>query len=256
MILWRLLPVVGAAALAIAPAAAQEPGGAAPPVAAPDGRGSLTVISRPPGALIRAEGPVGLVGRTPWTLARGLRGAFEVTATLNGYETWKRTVFLDGATADTLSFRLRAKSAIQAAWRSTLVPGWGQHYSGKRGRGSIFLLGSLGSVAWVVVNEVRYRNRIDDVEDAWAAYADEDRYPEKQLLWDRVERERERAENAYDARTVALVVLGTVYAWNVFDALFLFPQPSPGDFAGVQDRPGLFAAAGSRGLSVGVRVAY
>jgi hypothetical protein len=256
MILCRLLPVIGAATLAIAPAAAQQTGGVAAPAAAPDGRGSLTVISRPPGALIRAEGPVGLVGRTPWTLARGLRGAFEVTATLDGYETWKRTVFLDGTTADTLSFRLRAKSPIQAAWRSALVPGWGQHYSGKSLRGSIFLLGSLGAAAWVVVDEVRYRSRVDDVEAAWAAYADEDRYPEKQRLWDRVERERDRADGAYDARTVALVVLGSVYAWNVFDALFLFPHPSPGDLAGVPDRPGLFAARRSGGLCVGVRVAY
>ena len=136
------------------------------------GPGSVTVLSRPSGAWFTLRGGQRIAGRTPLTLSRGLMGRYHVAVGSAGYETWRSPIVLDGVRADTLWATLRPKHAWLAAARSMVVPGWGQFYGGRPGRGWVLLSAGLVATAGVVAAEVRARDRPDDAEARrWRAAA-------------------------------------------------------------------------------------
>lgn len=154
-----LLPLLVAAAQA-APVAAQ----AANPT------GSLTLMSRPAGALFRITGDQEIAGRTPVKLSPWLAGRYRITGSEIGYDRWRREVVFDGMTADTLWMTLRQKTALKAGGRALLLPGWGQLYDQHPRRGLMVLIGAVAAGVGVVVAEVRYSDRVDEVGAAQAAY--------------------------------------------------------------------------------------
>src|SRR5688572_7694376 len=101
---------------------------AAPAACAQDSAptGSLTLVSRPSGVAVRITGDREITGRTPLTLEGGLVGRYHVRSIEPGYEPWRRSITLDGASDDTLWMKLRPKTALKASLRSAILPGWGQ----------------------------------------------------------------------------------------------------------------------------------
>jgi len=185
-----------------------------------------------------------------------LVGTYELKADLKGYETWKRTIYLDGVSADTLSFRLSPKTALRAGLRSMIVPGWGQRYSDQRTKGTLFFIGSaLAGVAWVVSDQI-YDRRIDDLNDAKDAYLEAEQVELQEELWGTVERERRRASNAYDDREIASFAFIGIYLANLLDSLLLFPGPSPGMHSGTEGWGGLHIFGDSNSAGVGMAVHY
>jgi hypothetical protein len=192
--------------------------------------GVLRVRSEPPGALVVLEGDHTWRATTPWDLNRSLKGRYDVTAELSGYEPWRRTIHLvEGETRD-LEIRLRQKQAWKAGLRSLLLPGWGQHYADQSGKGRLILLGGVAIAGALWWTHEDYQDRLGDFEDAKHAYstASPDDRPE---LRSAAERSQRRAERAYDRRQLFLYAAGGLYAFAFIDSYFFFPRPSEGSFA-------------------------
>lgn len=219
--------------------------------------GSLTIFSQPAGAVFEIEGrQLTLTGRTPWTVARGLEGVFEVRSLSEGYEEFKRTVYLDPTAQDTLRVSLTRKTPLRALWRSAIIPGWGQGYSGRKGRGIGFFGAAAGAGIAYLVFKDRYDDAAEDVEAAFIRYRDENDAAEKERLFQALEREREEADDADRDRDITVIVGGVIYAANLFDAYVLFPRGGRGLFVGGPGESGLLAQASPRSVTLGTQIGY
>ncbi|NWF91199.1 MAG: PEGA domain-containing protein [Ignavibacteriaceae bacterium] len=225
------------------PARGQESGeGQIPPtLMAP--LGVLRVRSEPSGALVTLVGAHRWRGTTPWDLQRGLEGTYRVSATLSGFERWRRTIEIAPGEVRDLSIELVAKRRWKAAARSAVIPGWGQRYAEQPGKGALFLLGIVGAAGGLWWLDEDYGDRVEAFRTARDAYLAEENVT---LLADKrreMERAQGRAERAYDRRQVLLAATVGVYALSVLDAYLFFPEPSAGTYAGLapwgKDGPGL-----------------
>lgn len=218
LMLWTVM-----AALVIAAPfarAQEEDEGTQPPA------GSLTVLSRPANASYKLVGEQTFVGRTPATLQRGLAGRFEVQGFGPGYETWKKSMTLDGVTPDTVWMSLRRKSALLGAARSVVLPGWGQFYCERPARGWAFALseGVTGIVALV-----SWRNEQRREDDLSAAEARNHLF-NNAASRTQVTNAQSSLEDAQQFTDQSVRVMIGIAALSVIEALVLGP-PRPADGA-------------------------
>ena len=187
--------------------------------------GSLTVLSRPPGASFRLAGDRVVIGRTPMMLERGLVRRFRIQSFEPGYEPWGRSVLLDGVSADTLWMTLRSKSSLRAGLRSLLVPGWGQFYGERSSAAWVELIAGAAAAGALAVAHLEYEDRVDEFD---AAASSVDR-----------RRAADRAEKAYDTRNLAMGVAAGIWALSVLDAVAFFPRFNTGAVTvGLEERSG------------------
>ncbi|MHC4393446.1 MAG: PEGA domain-containing protein [Planctomycetota bacterium] len=194
--------------------------------------GSLTVISEPSGAVITLYGrQLKVAGRTPWSVSRGIEGPYIVTAELPGYERWERTIYVDPMARDTLRVKFSAKTRLKAAARSLIIPGWGQRYSDHSGRAWAFLLSEIAAGGAWLWAEDRYRDRRDDLEAARDFYAEATQVEQQATRWLVVQKRLGDAQDADDDRKLVTAIVGGIYAINVLDAFFSFPERRFATFA-------------------------
>jgi hypothetical protein len=210
----------------------------------------VRIRSEPSGALVTLSGEHVWRGSTPWDLTRGLRGDYEVTAELSGYERWRRKIHLAEGETRELAIRLDRKTALKAAFRSVLLPGGGQFYAERPKKGAFFLAGTAvaaGGLLWA--HEV-YNDDLDELGDARRAYQGASTVDEIERLRPIFEDRRRDADRSFDRRQVMLGITVGLYAASILEALFHFPGPGEGRFASVgpwgEDGPhvSLQAAAG------------
>jgi hypothetical protein len=202
--------------------------------------GSLTLVSRPTGAAVRIIGDRDITGRTPFTLERGLVGRYQVRSIEPGYETWKRSIVLDGASQDTLWITLRPRTVVKAGLRSAIVPGWGQFYSGRTTMGWVSLAANIAAGSAVLWTHVEYEQSLDELDAATSNAA-------RRLA-------AQHAEDAYQNRRIAIGVAAGVWAINVLDAVVFFPRLQTRSVSvGLNVRPGL---DGEKGVALTARVGF
>ncbi len=229
-----LIALLACSSLLVAvPLAWGQPSETAPSEAVLRPSGSLTLISQPTGCAVLLRNGELIEGRTPLSLARGLTGRYHVVAHQDGYERWRRTVVLDGISADTLWIKLRPKSPLMAGVRSLLVPGWGQFYGDHEEKG--WVVGALGAAAGItaLAYELRYADRVDEYEEAQDRYRAATTLVEVEESYAAYRRAAERAEDAYKERRLWLLAGAAVWAINVADAVFTLEGPSEGGWSGV-----------------------
>jgi len=93
---------------------------------------------------------------------------------------------------------------MSAAWRSAIVPGWGQFHKRKTGKGIFFLATEVAAVSSVIFFETR---RSDNM-----------RKSKETTHLDIIKEYRNRADKWELYRNVAIGAAAGVYAWNVLDA--------------------------------------
>ena len=93
---------------------------------------------------------------------------------------------------------------MSAAWRSVIVPGWGQFHKGKTGKGIFFLSTEVVAVSGIVFCEVK---RSDNV-----------RKSQETTKLSIIKEYRNRADNWELYRNIAIGTAAGVYLWNVLDA--------------------------------------
>lgn len=218
--------------------------------------GAVTVTTTPPGAIVTLEGQgLHLVGRSPWTITRGLDGIFTLRSSLDVHEEARTTVYLSPTSNETIHLDLSAKTPVKAAMRSILLPGWGQHYSGRDVPAVLYFGSALAAGAYLGVTAIRYENQLDDIDVAYQAYKESTVQSERETLWEAVETEREIAEDRQNDRTTAWAILGVVWGVNLLDSLFFFPDAATPTITRSGDT-GLFVEPRSDGMDLGLRVGY
>lgn len=198
------------------PMAAVRPSGAQPP---PPPSGSLTVLSRPAGAVVKLNGPQRLVGRTPITLSRGISGRYRITATATGYEPSRRMLTVDGARTDTVWMSFRPKHVARAVVRSMVVPGWGQFYNERPGHAWTVATVAATAGTTLLVSQIQYRDKLRLFNELDAIYR-ANPTPARQLIRNAALEETARARDF--RRNMAHVAIG-VYAANLIDAVVFGP---------------------------------
>jgi hypothetical protein len=183
--------------------------------------GSLTLMSRPSSASFRLIGDQSIVGRTPMTLDRGLVGRYRVWGEDIGYERWKKTVVLDGVSADTVWMTLGRKSALKAGARSIVFPGWGQFYDDHHGRGTVVLTAVALFAGGAIWAQIDYHNRQDDLAHAQAVAAASPT-PENLAALDHASN---RFEDATNVRKGVWIAGATIYGVAFVDAVLGVPHP-------------------------------
>jgi len=190
----------------------------------PEGSGGFEIVSHPPGATVHFSGEYDLVATTPFLVRHQLVGTYSVKATKPGYETYSRRLTFPPASQGRLTIELKSRTRLKAAWRSLILPGWGQFYSGEKTRGVIISTLGYGAVLTSVIAELRYQDREDKYEAALSDYQAAKSIEERNRLRLILE---DKHQKAYDAETLKrnlLIVTAAVWAYNVIDALVFFPD--------------------------------
>ena len=190
--------------------------------------GSVTVSSTPAGAEVKLEGDATVAGVTPTTFRQVLIGNYEVIVSKRGYETYKTKITLDPTRHTSLAVTLSPKTNIKAAFRSMIIPGWGQHYGERKTKGILMHVLAAGSIAAYFIADhnfdikyERFERKRQVYDNAVAAGAG---YEELQVLLADL---NEAQQEALDKEDIRRISIGTVIgAWgiSVLDALFFFPD--------------------------------
>jgi len=122
-----------------------------------------------------------------------------------GYELWALyEVSKSGASFKPYIPEYTDQYGMRAAWRSAIIPGWGQFHKGKTGKGIFFLSAEVAAVSSAIFFETK---RSDNVRKSQEA-----------TNLDIVKEYRNRADNWELYRNIAIGTAAGVYVWNVLDA--------------------------------------
>jgi hypothetical protein len=190
--------------------------------------GDLSVTSIPAGAIATLSGEAVVTGVTPARFRHLLVGEYRLDIRMYGYETHSSRVALDPARPLTISVTLTPKTRLKAALRSMVIPGWGQHYSGRRTKALAFALFSAGSAVAVLIADRNfddeygvYQTRLREY-DAATTY-DEQRHLHPGLI--------AAQSNAYDAENIRRITMGVaigVWGLSFLDSFLFFPHKPVG----------------------------
>ena len=213
--------------------------------------GGLTVVTTPPGAQVTLDGEADLSGISPITFTYPAIGEYKLRISKRGYEGYATRILLDPSKPQQVAVELSPKTAAKAALRSALIPGWGQRYTERKGKGFLFSTLFIGAGVTLVATHMEFTDRRDDY---YARLADYDRavnhgasYDELSSLHADLAQAQDRAYDAESHRKIATVVTIGVWGLNVIDALL----SSPGERATFSIK-GLTVAPSSGDGSVGV----
>jgi hypothetical protein len=191
-----------------------------------DGNGKLQVVvdSRPPGAAVYIEGAFTVVGRTPLKIDRPLYGPYKIRSWKYGFEEYSSELQFTGEN-ENIMIVLRRKTPLKAGVRSLVIPGWGQMYTDQRMKGFLFGAAQLGTVIGSLMSHSSYLEAKDDYNAAVAEFErNQKSYSDRGPLLEEVVRRQRELDKAFDRRRTWLWVAGSVWAFNVLDAIFFFPR--------------------------------
>lgn len=184
----------------------------------------VTIRSNPPGAQAILSGDVTVSGLTPVRFTHLLIGDYKLTVKRFGYDTYTTRVVVDPSHPIEVDVRLSKKTRFKAVLRSMLIPGWGQHYSGQKAKGGIFTGASFASVIAYWVAESWFRDQKDELDLVSRKYEGLMSLEEKQRMWPELVEAQGDAYNAETNRRIHIGMVAGVWALNVIDAYFFFPE--------------------------------
>jgi hypothetical protein len=196
--------------------------------------GALRIEIAPRGTVVKLDGPQTSITGSPNTIQRPIAGWYRVEATHPGFETWKRDLYIDGASPTAVSAQLSPKSKWKAGLRSIFFPGWGHYYSDRNTKGAVFTVLTLGMAAGYVAFALHADDKVTEYEDLQQQFDNSESVSEQEALQGQVEDAR---KSAYDAesnrRTWGYLTVG-VYVYQILDAVIFFPSAPEVEFGGVQ----------------------
>lgn len=121
------------------------------------------------------------------------------------YQVWQLyEVNVKGESFKPVIVQTTDKYGFKAGWRSMLVPGWGQFYKRKVGKGVFFLTTEIAAASGIVVCEIMRSNNVRKSKETTNIKI--------------VKEYRKRADNWELGRNITIGALAGVYLWNVLDA--------------------------------------
>lgn len=190
----------------------------------------LRITSTPPGATVNLEGAYQLTTTTPADITQELIGTYRVKAEKYGYESWESYITLTPNQPASLRINLSAKTRVKAGLRSIILPGWGQFYSGRKGMGYFFAIGTVTLATGFVLADLDYSNKYDNYVNVRNSFDNAPSIEQKIALKQQMDDKQRVAYDAQNLRNVALGVGIAFWAYNVVDNIFFFPPLESGVF--------------------------
>jgi hypothetical protein len=194
------------------------------PAIAQDDVGNLTVVSSPVGTVVTLEGEYQLAGVTPVTYNQNLIGMYRLTAYRDGYEKYKTTLVLVGDEPFQIDFEMVPKTPFKAAFRSLVVPGWGQMYTDQKLRGALYTSATVISLMSLLIADQDFRDKRDTYNEVRDLYESTRSIDEMRIIRERLDTVQKEAYDAETVRQIAFGVTAFVWAFNVLDAIVFFPD--------------------------------
>ncbi len=185
--------------------------------------GGLTVVTTPPGAEVILDGEANLSGLSPITFSYPAIGEYKLTIRKYGFEEYRTRLLLDPSKPQQVAVELSPKTGIKAALRSAVIPGWGQRYTGQKGKGFL-LSASFVASALVLLNEdTEFRDRRDEYESRLSEYDNAvnrgETYTDLSRRYTLLTRAQTKAYDAESRRRISAGIVVGVWGLNVIDAL-------------------------------------
>lgn len=187
-------------------------------------QGNLTVTSFPAGTIVTLEGEYTLTGVTPVTFNQSLRGVYRLRAIRDGYEDYETRIVLSNADPMQVDFEMVQKTRFKAAFRSLVIPGWGQMYTKQKFRGVLYTSATVLSLVSLWVTENDFQNKKDDYNAILGEYEEARSIDGKRAIRSRLDDAQEEAYDAETVRNIAFGVTAFIWAFNVIDAVVFFPD--------------------------------
>ena len=189
--------------------------------------GDITIRSDPQGSLIELRGDATVSGVTPARFRHLLIGVYDLTLKKRGYETYQTKIDIDPARQMEVDVRLSPKTRFKTAVRSLFIPGWGQRYADKTGKGWAFTFLALSAGAVVYLTEDEFDFRMDEfrkIEQEYDSLAVVGNLDDLRRVKPFLDAAQAKAYDAENERRIAIGVAVGIWALNVIDALFFFPE--------------------------------
>jgi hypothetical protein len=185
----------------------------------------IQIIASPKGTVVHLHGEYSVAGSTPYILNQNLDGVYQIKARRPGYENYTAKFRFKPGVSHRISIRLTPKTRGRAFLRSMFIPGWGQSYTDQLTKAYFIRSLTVGALTYFIVRDVKYQRAVDDFEAAVKMYEANQKNSElaEALLLD-VQSAQVIVDNRFESRRTALLILGSVYAYNLLDALLFFPD--------------------------------
>ncbi len=196
--------------------------------ASPEKRADETgtkVETRPVGAMVYLFGEYRLAARAPFVIHQPLSGLYEIKARKRGYEDYSASHYFQPGRVENLSIHLTKKTRLRALVRSMFVPGWGQYYGEQRFKAVVLGSAQLVSGIYLLWADSRYQKAVDRFNTAVRNFKTFEKSAElrDQYIQDILTSQKD-VDERYDLRKRALIIAASIYAYNLLDALILFPS--------------------------------
>jgi hypothetical protein len=191
---------------------------------------AIKIISKPSGATVDLRGEHEYKGKTPFILPYQLSGKYRIEAKRPGYETTAWEYVFPGSKPGILNLKLQAKEPTKAFYRSLILPGWGQLYSGKRFWGTLFIGLTAASSAAYAINEIDYRSAQDRHRLALKQFNNtvvSGTFDSQQAALKDLNSALRTLNSSERSRNRTFIALGTIWALNAIESLVLFPKKAP-----------------------------
>ncbi|MEW5923138.1 MAG: PEGA domain-containing protein [Candidatus Zixiibacteriota bacterium] len=193
-------------------------------LSAQQGDVGLSVVTSPIGAEVFIAGDKVVSGISPVNFQQGFEGNYNVRVKMDGYETYKSSMFFRNGVPGSLNITLKPKTRFKAFSRSFFIPGWGQAYTDHKFKGSLFFLATAGALASFLIADADYDDKANLYDEYLNRYNGMTSIDDKSQFYPIL---AEARKDAYDAETIRRVTIGaTVAVWglNLLDILFFFPE--------------------------------
>jgi hypothetical protein len=184
----------------------------------------ITITTNPSGATVYLRGEMDLVANTPASLPTTISGRYKAEVIRPGYETWKGDFTFVPGSPNNIAIKLSRKTRVKATFRSMIVPGWGQVYSGDKLRGYLITTGTVITAAAIFHFDRRFDKKKNDFDIAQSNYVNAMTIEEKIALKAISDEKQQDAYKAETDRNTALAVGAAFWAYNVLDAFLFFPD--------------------------------
>jgi hypothetical protein len=194
-------------------------------IAAAQNQESIKINTTPSGATVYLKGDFEYIAKTPANLPSNLSGQYKAKVTRPGYESWKGNLTFIPGNANNFNIDLKRKTRLKAGFRSLLIPGWGQIYSGNTTRGGIITLSAAIAAGGLYFLDKDYQDKRSDYDIASQAYRDSNSSIEEKIRLKAImDKQQKRAYNAETDRRNAFYLLAGIWSYNLLDALIFFPD--------------------------------
>ncbi len=197
-----------------------------PPAVFGQAEGNVLVNTDPQGSLVTLDGELSLSGVTPVKFNRMLSGQYHIRVARDGYETHKSTAYFSSTQFSQLDIELSPKTRFKSFIRSLVIPGWGQRYYGSDTKAAIYLIGFVGSAVGYAFAWDDYDSKKDTYDARKTDYESATQWGDLQYLQNRMLDAQREADDAETLLNIVRVAAISIYAINLFDTFFFFPEYS------------------------------